>query len=441
MPILMPPCDPHDKVIRAMVKIQKDHPFFSYILMNFKVSAKSTPGIKTAGVSKGGDFYYSDEYVKKLDGKQLVGLLVHETMHIAKGDFFRIGGRDKEIWNIASDTVIDYMLIKEGFTLPPDGYTPDANGYITIAGVRYNVAEKNTEQVYDELIKNATKIHMTMSGGGKGGDSGDKNNKNQDDSGDGDGNENDGKGCSCFDPKKNPGHGGFDTHVECGESAQTNAAAESKWKKVVIEAAISARSRGTMPGCMESAVDKLLNPTIDWRSRVMKFITNEIPVDYTNRLPNRTFYATGVWAPRVLRENLQVFVSVDYSGSTMLDREYFISEVSAILSAYEQIKGRLMFWDAALHEENDFEITRENRKDLTSLKVKDCNGGTRFGCYAEYLEKRDYKCRLHIVLTDGEIETGFKVPEGNIIFVLTKNGRDDIVKNYGAVCRISDTDE
>jgi predicted metal-dependent peptidase len=192
---------------------------------------------------------------------------------------------------------------------------------------------------------------------------------------------------------------------------------------------------------MLSVVDKLLNPTIDWRTRVMKFITSEIPVDYSNRLPNRTFYATGVWAPRVIRENLEVFISVDVSGSTINDRETFITEVAAILSSYEQIHARLIFWDAVVHEENDFEITKNNKDCLTSLKIKDCNGGTSLSSYQEYLERKDYKCRLHIIFTDGFLENTPKIPDGNIIFVLSQNGNDSIVKNYGAICRITDKGE
>ncbi len=438
MGILLPCISTHDKIIKALVKIQREYPFFSYILMNFKISAQADPGIPTAGVSKSGDFYYNDKFIETLNSQQIIGLLVHEAMHLAKGDFFRQGNREDVIWGIASDCIINFILKQEKFELPTNGYLPDSSGNIDIAGKQYNVNAKNTETLYEELLSNATKIMLSIPGSG-----GKDNQNNKKSNSDSENETPDGSGncCGKFDPSRNKDHGGFDVHVKCGENSSQKAAAESKWKKIVIEAATSARNRGKMPGCMESVVDKILNPTIDWRSRVIKFITNEIPVDYTNRLPNRTFYATGVWAPRILRENLQVFISVDYSGSTMADREFFISEVAAILSSYEQIKGRLLFWDAALHEENDFEITRENRHDLISLKVKDCNGGTNMSCYADYCENKGYKCRLHIILTDGEIEGSPRVPEGNIIFVLTKNGSDSIVKNYGAVCRISDVDQ
>ncbi len=412
---IVAPKGAHDTVIRAMCKIQQDHPFFSYILMHFKVTAKNDKRIDTCGVDKHGNFFYDENFITSLIPEEVRGVLVHETMHIAKGDFFRMGNRDKFIWNIASDMVINYIIKQEGFTLPKCTINPNHAGDVTIGGKTYNVAKKATEDVYDELIENAQKIQQQL---GKGKGDGGKGGKEED-----------------------LGHGGFDQHLDDEKDPAQSAAAESKWKKVTIEAATNARARGKMPGCAESFVDKLLNPTIDWRSRIQKFITNEIPIDFTNRLPSRKFYATGVWTPRVLRENLDVFVSVDVSGSTSPDRKYFISEVAAILGAYEQINARLIFWDYVVHEANDHQITRQNKDTLTELKIVDCDGGTKFSAYEEYLNEKDYKCRLHIVFTDGQIEHNPKVPNGNIIFVLTKNGEDSIIKDYGAVCRISDTDE
>ena len=414
-PFEMKAMNAHDMLIRAMCKVQQDHPFFSYILMHFKVTAKLDNTIRTAGVDKSGNFFYDEKFIISLTPDELRGLLVHEVMHLAKGDFFRIGNREKFIWNIASDMVINYIIKQEGFKLPTCVINPDAAGNITIGGKSYNVAKKTTEDVYDELIANAQKIQLQL---GSGNGSGAGNNSDQD-----------------------SGHGGFDQHLEDNTESSQAAATESKWKKITIEAATNARARGKMPGCAESFVDKLLNPTIDWRSRIQKFITNEIPVDFTNRLPSRKFYATGVWMPKVLRENLSTGVGVDVSGSTVSDRKYFISEVAAILTSYEQVEARLIFWDYSVNPKNDYMITRQNRDTLPGIKIVDCDGGTKFGCYSEYLREKDYKCRLHIIFTDGFIETDFTPPDGSIIFVLTENGDDSIVKNYGAVCRITDTDE
>lgn len=413
--MILQPQNAQDKITRAMVKMQKEFPFFSYILMHFKASATERKGIRTAGVNKRGDIIYCGDWINTLGSDELIGVLVHETLHIAKGDFFRIGKRDKQIWNIASDAVINQIILKEGFKLPKGCAVPDSQGNFTVGGKTYNTNNKITEELYEELYANADKIKQS-GGKGKGGEGEDEE----------------------------PGdHGGIDVHMhdeEGEENPSEDSQLESKWKKVIVEAATNAQARGNLPGSMVSIVDKLLNPVIDWRTRVMKFITNEIPVDFTNRIPSRKFYGTGVWAPKTLRENLDVFISVDVSGSTMGDRTYFMSEIAAIVRSYEQIKARIIFWDGDVNEENDHLITANNRDKIVGLEIKDCNGGTQMSCYADYCEKKGYRSRLHIILTDGYIESNPRVPQGNIIFVLTKSGSDEHLKKLGAVCRLSDTE-
>lgn len=420
--MLTSPQNAHDKVIRAMVKIQSEHPFFSYILMNFRVTATTHESVPTAGVDKAGNFYYNEEWISALTSDELIGLLVHECMHICKGDFFRKGLRDSNVWNIASDACINLILKQDSFKLPKVGVLPDDSGNITIANKVFNVKDKCTEEVYDEFMTVAEKMQQPPQHGHGGFD----------------------VHLKGVESPENGGEGEDENEQNCPKGSQcaaANAKLESKWKKVIVEAATNAQARGKMPGSMTSLVDTLLNPVIDWRARVMKFITNEIPVDYTNRLPSRKFYGTGVWSPRVLRENLEVFISIDVSGSTMGDRQYFMSEVAAIINAYEQIKARVIFWDGDVHEANDHLITAGNKDKIAGLEVHDCNGGTRMSCYAEHCEKKGYKCRLHIILTDGYIESNPSVPEGNIIFVLTKTGSDEHIKNLGAICRLSDIEE
>ena len=174
-PFEMKAMNAHDMVIRSLCKIQADHPFFSYILMHFKVSAKMDNRIDSCGVDKSGNFFYDEKFITSLTSDELRGVLVHEALHLGKGDFFRMGNRDKFIWNIASDMVINYIIKQEGFTLPKCVINPSHAGDVTIGGKTYNVAKKATEDVYDELIANAQKIQQQLGGGGKGkGGKGDK---------------------------------------------------------------------------------------------------------------------------------------------------------------------------------------------------------------------------------------------------------------------------
>jgi predicted metal-dependent peptidase len=415
-----------ERVLKNIVRLQREKPFLSYIVMNFKMNAMK-PEAKleppTAAVNKYGDFFWGEAWFKELTDDEMQGVLCHEALHIAKGDFFRQGKRDLIIWNIASDCIINWYLVKEGITLPKkvmikgkpiEGYIPDGQGRIKVGKKTYSVKDKTTEQLYDELIADAEVIKISI-GDGK-------------------------------------GHGGFDVHLpgdeqDNGESSgkeqgtHTIKAQEGLWKRITVQAATVAKQRGTLPGCAEEFVDDILNPKIDWRNRIKQFVTDEVPVDFCNRLPGRKFYGTGIWCPRIKRENIELMISIDCSGSTEPHRIEFISEAVGILCCYPQVKGRIICWDTEVNENNDIEVdTATAVEKVKGMKLRDISGGTELSSYKRYCEKKGYRSRLHVILTDGFIEDKPQVPDGRILFVLTPDGDDKIIGKYGEVCRLSDKD-
>lgn len=417
---------PAERVTKAIIMLQKKRPFFAYILMHFE--AEQSESIPTFAVNKYGHLYFNAEFVEKQTNDQLQYILCHEALHIAKGDFFRVGARNPMIWNIASDCAINHMCNQEGMTPPSDGIIPDGKGVVEIAGKKYKIDGLAAEEIYDILIEDIPQITVHVNS--KNGEEGESN---------------------------TPGHGGFDVHLEgdkddkgestgeggggSGESIESSAAAAAaanKWKKVTVEAATVARQKGNLPGFAEELIEGLLNPKIDWRTRLKSLVTDEIPMDYTNRRPGRSFYGTGAWCPQVLRENINLFISIDCSGSTSGDRERFVSECVGIMGAHAQIKARLICWDTDVSEANDIEVTSNTPDKIAKLNLRDISGGTEFSAYADYIERKGYTSRMHIVLTDGYIEEKPRVPAGKCVFVLCGGATDSIVKNYGEVLYIKD---
>lgn len=418
-------CNSADRVKKASIKMQISHPFFAYIILNFNMKESSKEkGIPTFAVNKYGNLFFNPEFADTLSDEQLIYVLAHEAMHIAKGDFFRVGDRDFTVWNVVSDCVINDILNQEGLTPPDMGYVPDKSGNIKINDKSYNVRDKSTEEFYDEVCKDLPVSYIASLSGGK---------------------------CGSGPGHNAPGHGGFDVHLEGDSDGQggstgeennkssknsASSKTEGDWKRVTVEAATAARQRGNAPGFVDAILGDLLEPKIDWKSRLRSLITNEIPVDYMNRLPGRSFYGTGVWCPRVLRENINLFISVDCSGSTYNDREDFISECVGIMTSHNQIKGRLICWDTRVDENNDIEVDSQCMDKFYKLDLRNICGGTELSSYTNYIKEKGYNCRMHITLTDGYIEPEPEVPAGKNIFVLCKNGSDKIVKNYGEVLRI-----
>lgn len=411
----------HERIIKTKVDLNKTHAFFAYILMNMQVEkTEHTDKVPTMAINQFGDLWWNREFVDKLDNDELKFCLAHEVGHVATLTFQRLGLRDLTLWNIATDLVINYMLLDEGFRAPKDILLPDHRGiYVFKSGkdgtdIKIDLNEKNAEQVYEQLIKNSKAIKKIVKADGKGNYKGQMDGHIEGDK-DSDGNST-GKGVTEGDLKANENH----------------------WKHKAIEGATQAKMRGNISASMERMLDGMLEPVVDWRSKLFAYITNDLPVDYTMRTPSRRFIATGVYTPTVLRENLELIVGVDISGSIGHD-EYveFMSEVIGIANSYRQVKMRVIAWACHVDERDDIEVTNDTQELLLKNKFFG-GGGTTIGCLTEYLEKKDYKTRLLVVLTDGYIEQNPKLPDGvDCLFVLSRNGTDETIKKYGEVTSLN----
>jgi predicted metal-dependent peptidase len=415
--------DTAERIIKTKVDLNKSHPFFAYILMNMQVEqtkSKDKETCPTMAVNQYGDLWWNKEFVDTLDNDELRFVLAHEVSHISTLTFQRLGRRDMTLWNIATDLVINYMLIDEGFRAPKGILLPDHRGIYTFPSgkdgkaIKIDLNEKNAEQVYEDLCKNAKKIKKMVKADGSGNYEGqvgkhlegDKNDKGK----------SQGKGKTDADTKAN----------------------ENKWKRKAIEGATQAKMRGNMSASMERMLGEMLEPVVDWRQKLFAYITNDLPVDYSMRMPSRRFMATGVYTPTVVRESLELIVGVDISGS-IGHEEYveFMSEVLGIANSYRQVKMRVIAWACHVDERDDIEVTNATQDVLRKCKYFG-GGGTELSCLTRYIEEKDYKTKLLVVLTDGYIEHNPQLPEGtDCLFVLSRNGHDDVVKNHGDVTSLN----
>ena len=411
-----------ERIIKAKVDLNKSHAFFAYILMNMQVeNTKHTDKIPTMAINQFGDLWWNEDFVKKLDNDELKFCLAHEVGHVATLTFQRCGKRDLTLWNIATDLVINYMLLDEGFRPPKGILVPDHKGiYVFQSGkngktITIDLNDKNAELVYEDLIKNAKTIKQIVNADGNGNYDGqtDKHIEgDKDDNGKGTG-----KGVTEGDLKAN----------------------ENSWKRKAIEGATQAKMRGNISASMQRMLDSMLEPVVDWRQKLYAYITNDLPVDYTMRSPSRRFISTGVYTPTVIKENLELIVGIDISGS-ISHEEYvdFMSEVIGIANSYRQVKMRVIAWACHVDERDDHEVTNDTQDELMKCTFHG-GGGTELSCLTDYMEKKEYHTRLLVVLTDGFIEGTPRLPDGvDVLFVLSKNGTSETIKNFGDVTSLND---
>jgi len=409
-----------ERIVKAKINLQVSNPFFSYILMHMRIQEVKEDNmlIPSMGVNKIGDLFYAKKFVNGLSNEHLTSVLCHEVLHIALMTFDRERKRDLILWNIATDYAINWILKKDGFQLPKDLLLANDNGEISFSGkggktITINIKDLCAEEIYDKLLEHAETIKSALS---------------------------DGKGGF---------KGQFDKHLSGDQDADGKSQGKLKseadrlsnnsyWKDKTVEGATMAKARGKSSSCLDREIDSLLNPKIDWRKRLFQFITKDLIVDFTMKKPGRRFYGTGTYMPSVIRENLEILVAVDVSGSIGAEEfQEFMSEVLGIANGFSQIKMRLLFWSTYIDEVDDLEVTRGNTNIIMNHKINN-SGGTTFSCVKKYINEKGYTPRVIVCLSDGYWESDPEVYECQHLFVLSKNHTDEIAKKYGDVCKLSD---
>lgn len=158
---------------RTLIK----YPFFGSVIAGTEV-IESTK-VKTAGTD-GKKMIYNPDYMSSLSPEEQVFVCAHEYCHIALNHIRRKEGKDKEVWNIATDAVINAFLSRDGLKMPPMVIDmPEALNH-------------DAEEMYDILMKEKEN----------------NKNKNNDNEQDGSGQGSNDEDCSM--PENNEGHDDHD---------------------------------------------------------------------------------------------------------------------------------------------------------------------------------------------------------------------------------------
>jgi predicted metal-dependent peptidase len=278
-----------DKIVRARTNLLVSNGFFGFLTMMLKlVEAKEVGGqaIPTMAVD-GVHLYYNPDFVHKLDERECEGVAAHEVMHCALKHFTRRGNRDPMIWNIAGDHVINNDLMEAGFKLPkPNCCDPKYKGM-------------TTEEVYDDLMKDAVKIKISM----------------------GEGNSADPGGCG----------GVLDAPGDANQKEETANNWEVQVRTAVQVAA--GQNAGQIPGTLRALIQDLNRPKVSWRDLTRRFIDQSMLKDFSWSRLHRRSVASGVLMPGLISDRLNKLVFfVDVSGSISYElAKEMVSEVAGAL--------------------------------------------------------------------------------------------------------------
>lgn len=119
-------------------KMLVKYPLFGSVVANLDYVEKK--GLGTAGTD-GNKVYYDPDFMSTLSEEEQTFIMAHEVCHVALDHIFRSEGKDKELWNTATDAVINAYLQKDGLKMVKGGIDiPEAINY-------------DAEEMYQKLLE------------------------------------------------------------------------------------------------------------------------------------------------------------------------------------------------------------------------------------------------------------------------------------------------
>ena len=372
---LVGPTDPkidyqaRERLVTARIGLLLRHSFFGNLATRLQLvnadewcSTAATDGLK---------FYYNSRFIMMLRPKEVEFLVGHEVLHVVYDHMGRRGTRDPQIFNIANDYAVNADLkrhkVGQFITTVPCLYESKYDG-------------KASEEIYDDLMKNAQKISID-----------DLVDQMIDDHLDGDG-EGDGEGDDSDGNKKGKGK-------RPQMSDEERERVRQEVKQAIISAAQSAEA-GTIPVGVERLIKQATDPVMPWRELIQTNITSAIKIDYSWMRPSRRgWHMDAVMPGMTPGEEIDVTVAIDMSGSiSNKQAQQFLGEIGGMMAAFDGFKVKVFSFDTEVY--NPAEYSSENLDTIDGYEPKG-GGGTDFDAIFDYLKKDGSQPKRLIVFTDG----------------------------------------
>lgn len=460
------------KIINARKILILDYPFWGSLALRLGLQESNFP---FTGWTDGKVVGYNPERVEPLTLLETVGWFAHEVAHCVFQHPFRRNGRNRKLFNIAGDYVINGILLKEKFILPGN---PRVNSFFDGMNVDevYAILEKNA--ALQEMARQQKLEKHKKGNSGKGGKNEDENKSqkekddsdesdpdnnssdlsdksmddeqdsdetgmdgnssaddygdeedfdndsddldNDDDSNKDDNNEDqwdskedgwsdeeDWNNEEDMDPNGNgavmdyPSKDSLDNEDPFPASSSEMKEQEQDWKIAAVQAKINSKRYGNLAGATACAVQELVEPKVDPKEILQKFIAMTAKNDFMWAPPNKKYIQQNIYLPSLRSEELgTVIITIDTSISIrQSDLDQFAAITSAILEAYQKIEVIVLYCDTHVYEPQYF-----SHEDLPiKLELKG-RGGTDFRPPFAWIKENNIEPLCFLYFTDLECD-------------------------------------
>jgi predicted metal-dependent peptidase len=354
------------RLSKAKTSLILESPFIGSVALNMPMTLSTS--VPTAATN-GKRVLYNPDFIEPLTDEELKFLVAHECLHPMLEHNYRRGARDPKKWNKAADYVINQLLTDEGIGKFIEGGCLDQ----TI----YNNGGGTSDGIYNLLPDD----------GGDGGDGGDP--------------------------------GGTGNDLEDGEGDQAEQAQQAaEWKIKVAQAAQAAKMMGKLSANMERLVGEILQPKVDWREVLQRFVQKAKNDQRSFARPNRRFLSQGLYLPTVSGEVLgELVFAVDMSGSiSQKECDQFAAECRTVFEDGRPEKLHLIFFshEVCAHDTID--------RDGDFVFNARGGGGTAFSPVFRHIEEQGITPAAIVFLTDLCCSDFGDAPDYPVLWVSTEEG-------------------
>lgn len=261
-----------------------DCTFYGSVFFSAKhIWDRSLPTAATDGLN----IFFNPEFFLKQSPEQRIGLIIHETEHIAFKHMARLGDRDPIKANIAADHVINLGLLKRNFKLPAGGlWDPQYEGLCY-------------EEVYDRLPD---------------------------------------------DPPED-----YSPDLIPNDDPELDEQINDVLVRAAMQTQAAGGDINQIPGELQVYLDQLLHPRLPWQQILLRHCNSIAKTDYSFNRPNRRFFPD-ILLPSLHSANLgHVGAALDMSGSvTDQQSTMFATEVHSLLQRMKPKEISLVQFDTEI---------------------------------------------------------------------------------------------
>lgn len=404
------------------IKVMRNHPFFTFLLVDrFKeliftkdIPTAATDGFRTIAINP-------DYFLKKSVGNGEFAVC-HEvghsiTEHILRAKAFQLVGAIGGVkfhWgrsNIAQDLRLNKDLVDSGVGEIHKDWLFDAS-----------VGDNETwEDIYVRMYE-----HDPLPPGPGGEGEGE-----------------DGSGGPYNEDAKGRWRGqSFDGHLPPPIDPTTGQPMKpdvNGMKEAVLQAAAFAKSQGKFPAGFQKVIDALMEPQIDWEEQLAATLLSKIGrSDLSFQRPHRRRMAVSYRGMVTIMPGLagknagNLWIGGDSSGSMHCGKEMetVCSEICGIITLARPNSVKLAWCDAAVHRVDEIEDVSDLEEAL-KLGVPG-GGGTDFRPVFDEIERRGERPDALVFLTDGYGDFPGNPPSYPVIWCMTT----DVEPPFGEVVRV-----